>query len=58
MKMPKLKRPDIDIQDVHIYGGLLLGGVGGWQVSPAWTLIAIAVVLVLMGVFAPRARSE
>ncbi len=56
MKMPKL--PDIDIQDVHIYGGLLLGGVGGWQVSPAWTLIALAVVLVLMGVFAPRARSE
>ena len=57
MKLPKLKLPklpDFDVRDAHIYGGLLLGGVGGWQISQGWTLIAVAVVLVLMGIFAPN----
>ncbi|KKL87169.1 hypothetical protein LCGC14_1937420, partial [marine sediment metagenome] len=59
LRLPKLrfpKLPDIDTQDAHIYGGLLIGALGGWQVSPAWTLIALGVVLLLIGVLAPRSE--
>lgn len=52
-----MKRPDISLRDLHIYGGLVVGAVGGWQVSPTWTLVALGGVLTLFGVFAPRRRA-
>jgi len=45
---------DFDLQDGHIYGGILLAAVGGWHLSPAWTCIMVGLVLVALGVFAPR----
>ncbi len=48
-----LKRLDLDSRDGHIYGGLLLAGVGGWQVSWPWTCIALGVVVMVLGIFAP-----
>lgn len=49
----RLPRPDVSLRDLHIYGGLTVATVGGWQVSPAWTLVALGVVLATFGVFAP-----
>lgn len=48
----------VDMQDVHIYGGLAIAGVGGLYISARWTMVALGVVLVLMGMFAPGVRSE
>lgn len=50
----RIPRPDIDAHDLHAYGGLALAAVGGWQLSPAWTLVAIGVVLFAMGLFLQR----
>lgn len=36
----------VDARDMHFYGGLLLAGAGGAQISMRWTLIAIGAVLV------------
>lgn len=56
--VPALKKPDVDLRDLHVYGGLVIAAVGGWQLSPAWTSVAIGVVLAVIGIFAPRrARS-
>lgn len=47
-------REYFDVVDGHIYGGLGLAAVGGWQLSPPWTLVAIGAALVLLGVFGSR----
>ncbi|KKL57148.1 hypothetical protein LCGC14_2238300, partial [marine sediment metagenome] len=54
IRWPKLKRPDLDARDGHIYGGLLVASVGGWQVSWPWTCIVLGVVVMVLGIFAPR----
>jgi hypothetical protein len=51
---PAITRPDITLRDVHIYGGLVVAGIGGWQLSPAWTGVVLGVALTGMGVFARR----
>ena len=53
-------KPDIDGRDTHIYGGLIVGAVGGWQISWPWTCIVLGVVVMVLGIFAPRMaqRSE
>lgn len=48
-----LGRPDI-LRDLHIYGGLLLAALGGWQISPALTLIALGLALAALGLLAAR----
>lgn len=58
MKWPRIPRPDIDLRDMHVYGGLALAAWGGWHLSPAWTAIAIGTVITLMGVFAARIRGK
>ncbi len=40
-----------DSRDWHVYGGLVIAGVGGWVLSPAWTFIAVGGALVLFGLF-------
>lgn len=42
--------------DAHIYGGLLLIVLGGWQLSRPWTLIAAGLALALLGLLAPRGK--
>ena len=44
------------VMDAHIYGGLLLAAIGGWRLSPAWTLVAVGVTLVALGLLAPRGK--
>lgn len=51
MKWPNI---DISLRDLHIYGGLGLAAVGGWQFSPAVTAVGLGIVLAILGVFAPR----
>lgn len=53
MKMPRMFRA-VDVRDAHVYLGLAIAGAGGWTMSPAWTLVALGIVLTLMGVFVPR----
>lgn len=53
LRLPRW-RPDVDVRDVHVYGGLLCAGWGGWQLSPPLTLVALGVVLTALGVFARR----
>lgn len=53
VKWPTIKRPDLDLRDGHIYGGLLIAAVGGWQVSWPWTCIALGGVVMVLGIFAP-----
>jgi len=50
----RLRIPEISLRDVHIYGGLALATAGGWQVSPALTVITLGLVLAMLGIFAPR----
>jgi hypothetical protein len=38
--------------DYHIYGGIVLAGWGGWQLSPAWTAVAVGVTLLGLGLAA------
>lgn len=45
-------RPSI-LQDLHVYGGLAVAGVGGWMLSPAWTLIAIGLALIGIALLLP-----
>lgn len=47
----RLTAPDV-LRDLHVYGGLLLAGVGGWLLSPAWTLVLVGLVLVGLGLLA------
>lgn len=54
LRFPRIPRPDVDLRDVHVYGGLALAAWGGWQLSPAWTAVAIGAALMLFGVFVPR----
>lgn len=56
MKRPKL--PDLSLRDAHVYGGLALATAAGAQVSPEWALIGLGVVLALLGLYGPGARSE
>lgn len=51
---PTLEKPGIDLRDCHIYGGLAIAAAGGWQLSPAWTSVALGLALAVMGIFAPR----
>ena len=59
-RWPKIPRPDLDLRDGHIYGGLVIATVGGWQVSWPWTCVALGVVVMVLGIFAPGTapRSE
>ena len=51
---PTIPRPDVNLRDAHIYGGLAIAAWGGWQLAPAWTAVTLGVVLTAMGVFARR----
>lgn len=46
------------LNDAHIYGGLTLMALGGWKLSPAWTLIGVGCIFVILGIVAaiPRRR--
>jgi hypothetical protein len=54
LRIPRIPRPDVDLRDAHVYGGLVIAAWGGWQLSPSWTAVAVGVALVLFGVFVPR----
>lgn len=56
MNLPRFRipRPDVDARDVHIYGGLALAALGGWQLSAPVTCVALGCVLLVLGVFGPR----
>lgn len=56
MKRPNL--PDLSLRDAHVYGGLALATVAGANISPEWALIGLGVVLVLLGLYGPGARSD
>lgn len=45
----------LDLRDLHFYGGIALAMMGGWMLSPAWTMVAGGAVIALVGLFA-RAR--
>ncbi len=44
----------INSRDIHFYGGLLVAGGGGAQISLPWTLVIIGGSLALYAVIAPR----
>ncbi len=51
------------LRDLHIYGGLLLIGIGGWfgsawPASRMWTAIAMGAILMVFGLFAPSRRTR
>jgi hypothetical protein len=48
-----LGRPDV-LRDLHIYGGLLLIALGGWQLSPAVTLVVVGAALVALALIPAR----
>lgn len=50
----RIPRPDLNLRDAHVYGGLALAAWGGWQLSPSWTAVVIGAALMLFGVFVPR----
>lgn len=50
-----MNRPDLDLRDAHVYGGLALATVGGLMISWPVTVCALGIVLLTMGIFAPRA---
>ena len=50
----KALKPDVDARDGHIYGGLIVATVGGWHLSWPWTCIILGVVVMVLGIFAPR----
>ena len=62
MKLPRLPLPririPIDVRDAHVYGGLALAAIGGWQLSASWTCVAVGLALTLFGVFAPRRKAS
>lgn len=41
---------NVGARELHVYGGLLVAVCGGWMLSPAITLIALGVVLLVLGV--------
>lgn len=43
-------RNNVGARELHVYGGLLVAVCGGWLLSPAITLIALGVVLLVLGV--------
>lgn len=43
-------RHAIGVRELHVYGGLLIAIIGGWLLSPAITLVAAGVVLLVLGV--------
>jgi hypothetical protein len=45
-------RPDV-LVDLHIYGGLALAGVAGWQLVRWWAIVAVGVVLCGLGLWTP-----
>lgn len=49
-------RSALDLRDLHYYGGLTVAAVGGWQISPAITLVALGAVLALTGIIPPRSQ--
>jgi len=49
LRWPRIPRPEISFRDLHAYGGLALAAYGGWQLSPAWTCVAVGAVLWGMG---------
>jgi len=57
MRWPRIPRPDISLRDVHVYIGLGLATWGGWQLAPAWTLVALGMCLAAMGLFLSRRRA-
>lgn len=57
MKFPRIPRPDVTVRDVHVYVGLGVASWGGWQLAPAWTLVALGVSLTLMGLFLARRKA-
>lgn len=50
----RIPRPDVDVRDVHFYGGLVLAGVGLAQVSPALAAVVVGGALAAVGYFMPR----
>lgn len=40
-----------DLRDMHFYGGLAVAMIGGWRLSPAWTLITAGITLALVGLW-------
>ena len=50
----RLPRPDVDLRDLHVYGGLALAAIGGWQLSPVLTTIGVGLILAAVGYFTPR----
>lgn len=46
----------VSLRDGHIYGGLVLVGVGAWLVAPAAAYISVGVVLMVLGIFRPGVR--
>jgi hypothetical protein len=51
----------VDLRDAHFYGGLFLSALGGWKLSPAWTLVIVGGLLtaysVLLPWLTPRGRT-
>ena len=41
----------LDNRDWHVYGGLVVAGVGGWFISPQWTCVVVGGALVVFGLF-------
>jgi hypothetical protein len=46
------------LADAHIYGGLLVASVGGWQIDPRWTLIALGCALMAIPLVATWKRGR
>ena len=50
MKLPRIRRPALpDVDDLHIYGGLLLLAAGGALVAPALGLAVLGTGLIALG---------
>ncbi len=52
--MRRLKWPDLDVRDMHVYPGLAIATAGGLILSVAWTLVTLGLFLALMGIFLPK----
>jgi hypothetical protein len=44
-KRSAAKEPPFDTRDAVFFGGLVIGAVGGFMLSVAWTLVAVGAVL-------------
>lgn len=42
----------IDLENVLIAFGLVMAGIGGSLIAPAWTLVVLGVCLVILGIMA------